>query len=146
MDLDSLPIGQAGRLLESDKDEGDVYFIHWLADLTPIYDVGKVYDKFISANSWLKKYLPNWQSRTVLSRRNAGSPLPQFYGEVVDLFVGGLEPWFKKQQLKLLPKNLQELNNLDTRVITSNSAIKLHANDRREEYREKYMKKINGLL
>jgi len=146
----------------NDNAKEDIYFIHWLAGLTPIYDQGGVYEKLISANPWLKNYFPNWTAAAFamadketmagkrpvfLSRwRDAGSPLPRFYRDAVDLFFGGLEPQFKALQLKLLPLELKNLMNRDSRVIINDQIIKLHVNDRREEYRKKYFEKINNLL
>jgi len=138
------------------KDAPDIYFTYWLAGLTPLYGAASIYQELIKANQWLYDSLPNWPAfakasagkrpRFWLKRRDAGSPLPRFYRDVVDLFMGGLEPQFKKLQLKLLPKQLKDLMNLDSRVIINDQIIKLHANDRREEYKRKYEEKIRGLM
>ncbi|MFA6307156.1 MAG: hypothetical protein WCV70_04025 [Patescibacteria group bacterium] len=145
------------RLRGNDKKGygNDIYFIYWLAGLTPIYDIGGVYEKLMAANSWLKNYLPNWPALTEApagkqpgpwsKRRDVGGSLPRFYRDVIDLFIGGLEPQFKTLQLKLLPPQLKEMMYHDSRVVINDSILKLHANDRREEYREKYLSKIGQL-
>ena len=53
------------------------------------------------------------------------------------MFVGGLEESLKNYQLKIMPKQLRLIMNLDTRVMASDHIIKLHVNDRREEYKNK---------
>lgn len=123
----------------------DVYFIYWLAGLTPLYDQGGIYEKLISANPWLNSFLPNWRARLHSSRRDVGKPFSQFYRDVLEMFLGGLEPQFKTLELKLLPPELWKLMNLDSRVVINDQVIKLHANDRREEYRDKFKEKIDEI-
>jgi len=123
---------------QNDRMEKDIYFIYWLAGLVPIYDRDDTYSKFIEANGWLKDYLPNWERGEVNYRRDAGKSFSRFYRDVVDMFFGGLEKRIKKLQLKIMPKQLAAIINLDTGAVANDYIIKLHANDRREEYKEKF--------
>jgi len=143
----------SGLMLENPLDppfEGrqtqDIYFTYWLAGLTPIYDIGGEYEKLVKANQWLYTSLPNWQPVEPARKRLVKPFRQRFYRDVVDLFFGGLEPQCKKLQLKLLPFELKNLMNLDSRVVVNDQIIKFHANDRREEYREKYQEKMKKLL
>jgi len=141
MDLSGLMLRQdsIGRLRSL---QNDIYFIYWLAGLTPLYDVGGTYQKLIKANRWLYNSLPNWQPVEPANQRQIKPFFSEFYHDIVNLFIGGLEPQFKKLQLKLLPPQLKNLMNQGSRVVANDQIIKLHANDRREEYREKYLEKI----
>jgi len=158
MDLRKLMLGQEKRgashslasspsasLREAgnDRESVDIYFIYWLAGLAPIYDVNQTYKKFIEANDWLKKCLPNWSANLINYRRSAGKSFSIFYYDMVDLFLGGLEERIKKLQLKIMPAELTEIMNQDTRVVINDQILKLHANDRREEYKERFIAKIN---
>ena len=120
----------------------DIYFIYWLAGLIPIYDKDNIYEKFIKANSWLKEYLPNWQTSQLANQRNSGKGFSNFYYDLVDLLFGGLEKSVKKLQLKRMPSNLKNLINKDTRVVINDQVLKLHVKDRREEYRKKWGERL----
>ncbi len=120
----------------------DIYFIYWLAGLVSIYDKDGVYKRFVKANSWLKEYLPNWQTSRLVNQRNSGKGFSNFYYDLVDLLFGGLEKNVKKFQLKKLPKNLKDLMDKDTRVVINDQVLKLHVKDRREEYRKKWRERL----
>lgn len=124
------------------KDALDIYFIYWMANLVPVYDADNVFNRLIEENRWLKERLPNWQAYIPIQRRNAGAGLSGFYHDLVDLFIGGLEPQLMEWQIKHLPKNLKELMNKTTSVVVNEKIIKLHSKDRRKEYFEKWMGKI----
>ncbi|MDP2736253.1 MAG: hypothetical protein Q8O59_00495 [bacterium] len=145
LDLSGLMLKQKNldsRLRGNDKEDDDIYFIYWLAGLTPLYDAASTYQELIKANQWLYASLPNWQPVDPARKRLIKPFTRQFYHEAVNLFIGGLEPQCKKFQLRLLPKQLKDLMNLDDKVVINDQIIKLHANDRREEYREKFFNKI----
>ncbi|MFH1822283.1 MAG: hypothetical protein ABH830_01130 [Patescibacteria group bacterium] len=120
----------------------DIYFIYWLAGLVPIYDISHIYKKFIYTNSWLEEFLPNWSANGLNYQRQVKKGNSWFYRDVVDLLLGGLDSRLQEKQIKLMPKELLNILNQDTRVVANEKIIKLHANDRREEYRDKYNKKI----
>ena len=122
----------------------DIYFIYWLAGLAPVYNQDDTYKKFIDANNWINLYLPNLRYRIQNYSRDAGKSFSKFYYDVVEMLFGGLERIFKKIQLRLMPNKLKSIINKDTRVVVNDHILKLHVNDRREKYREKYIKKISG--
>lgn len=118
----------------------DVYFIHWLAGLIPIYNEKEIFEKFFQANNWIKEYLPNWISNEIHFRRDAGK-IPFTF--LCNNLGGVREKLLRWLQLRLLPKELQELRNKDTRVIINDQMIKTHSNDRREYYKEQFLKYKN---
>jgi len=118
-------------------DQDDLYFVYWVAGLTPIYNKENIYEKFVQSNEWIKKYLPNLEKQSCLNRRTVKAK--QFlFNNIVNLFFNNLEQRLKVLQLKLLPKKLKSLMNCDSKVVINDRIIKLHANDRREEYARKF--------
>ncbi len=126
------------------NDGFDTYFTYWLAGLTPIFDIGGVYDKLIEENGWLASNLPNWKRKIVVSKRDSGKPFSFVYKNTIDLFIGELETKFKKYQLKILPRDIKELMNIDNRVVVGDKILKFHVNDRRKEFLNKYEKLISN--
>jgi len=124
--------------LQNDRVERDIYFIYWLAGLAPIYDRDNIFSEFINKNDWLKNYLPNWKFSGISCCHDAGRGFSWFYRDVVDMFLSGLEKKVEEIQLEIMPEQIKDIMNMDSRVVVSDKIIKLHLNDRREEYREKF--------
>jgi hypothetical protein len=101
-----------------------------------IYDKDRTWIKFTQANEWLKKYLPNFEwAQSNLRRQIKTIKLPSFWG-------GWLEKIVRKYQLKILPVTIKDKMNQNSNVVVNDQILKLHTNDRREEYRDKFKNKI----
>ena len=146
VDLEGLMLTPLNPPFARGAESEDIYFTYWLAGLTPVYDAGGIYEKLIKANQWLCASLPNWQPIKPARQRQIKSFLWEFYHDLANLFIGGLELQFKAVQLKLLPLQLKNLMNQDSRVVVNDQIIKLHANDRRKEYRKRHAEKMSNLL
>ncbi|MBU0722389.1 hypothetical protein KKA93_02975 [Patescibacteria group bacterium] len=132
--------------------QDDLGFTYWLAGLTLLYDVNKTHQKFVKDNQWLADSLPNWQligqAGYCQVCGQGVRPLAEvrlLFENAIDLFISWLEQQFKTLQLKILPEKLKSMMNRDSRVVINDQIIKLHANDRREEYIEKYLEKIRQI-
>lgn len=122
LNLEPLAIGQP-----------DIYLMYWIAQMTPLYDRGGVYQKFWQANAWIKNFLPN------VSQRDAsvweGKDIPAGRAGVVERF-------FCLIQTKLLSQKLKAMANRDSRVVVTDKILKFHANDRREEYKREWEERM----
>lgn len=121
----------------------DIYLTYWLVKLLPIYDPFNVYQDFLQVNGWIKKYLPqagaielnkHWLIKKIWLRY-------LFW----PLTFGFWEKFFKKIQLILLPSNLRQLANQDSRVIITDNILKFHGiEDKREYYKKLWKEKCVG--
>lgn len=136
-------VSEEGLDLEKLRMNKDIYFTYWLAGLTPVFDTDCYYDKLIKTNNWLKHEVPNWFKVKPAERRCAGKPLSEFYSDFIDIFFGGLEKILKKYQLKILPGDIIEIMNKDSRVVVNDKILKFHVNDRRNEFQARYFKKTS---
>ncbi|MDD4607365.1 MAG: hypothetical protein PHS07_03505 [Patescibacteria group bacterium] len=123
-------------LLPAKNNLSDIHFIYWLSQFKMIYDKDRTWIKFTQANEWLKKYLPNFEwAQSNLRRQIKTIKLPSFWG-------GWLEKIVRKYQLKILPVTIKDKMNQNSNVVVNDQILKLHTNDRREEYRDKFKNKI----
>ncbi|MCK5212188.1 NUDIX domain-containing protein [Candidatus Parcubacteria bacterium] len=122
-------------------DNNDIYFKYWLLGLVPIFDQNNIYKELLTANPWLKREFPNWQS--FAPSQTEISPIKSsFYKETLDILLAGFETLTKFIQLKILPKNIKEIVNQDTRAVMNDQVLRMYVNDRREYYRGQYAKNL----
>lgn len=126
-------------LTELTYGKSDYYFLYWLACLLPVYDTKNFYKKLINENKWLISQLPNWKKGIVSEKRKIKPRKSVFYHDIIDMFIGGLEPWAKKKQLQIMPESLaRAINHPSKAVVINDKFLKLHVNDRREEYNKNF--------
>lgn len=118
----------------------DIYFPYWISQLMPVYDDG-VYSEFLSHNEWVQEYIPHMSARVPSYRRRVSySRVMRGISQILAIFsfgpVGNLFETLARllQQSKLSAQKKELAAAPDTRVIISDTMLKFHENDRREEY------------
>jgi hypothetical protein len=126
----------------------DVHFVYWLHQMVPVFDPKNFYAKFISANDWTKKFVPN------ISRKSAASYLLSVkdsgfarvwrkiwetmwqgaYGNLLENQVKSIQTQIFKDSLK------KRATENDNGVIISDTVLKFHENDTRKEIFDKWKK------
>ncbi len=131
----------------------DLYLVYWLATLRPVYQRDNFYDKFIEANFWLKKYLPNWQPNKLgfryrIEDNKINKLIYKFREFICTGFLGDWwENFTKNLQDKLMSQKKKDLAVVgDTRVIINDNILKFHENDRRAEYQQKFEQKRKEII
>lgn len=130
----------------------DIYFIYWLAQMTPLYDEGGYYTRLWKANRKITSRLAQARQKFP-SRRRSVATLKRL-GAVKQLVeralnrMGGdsLERGARRVQQAIMPETLRRLSALnDRRVILNDRMLKLHYNDRRILYRAIWHEKIERI-
>lgn len=124
---------------------GDIYLTYWLNQLAPVFNPFNLLEKFQAANAWVKQTLPNGFGYVMNARRKVG--LNWFvktkrFGLGLLLNYDFWEKLSQKYQLKIMPQDLKEMMNNDTRVAVNQNVLKFHREDRRAEYFKKYQEKL----
>lgn len=129
--------------------EDDVYLTYWVWQVLALYDQQNFYQKFISANQWTKKFIPNagtvqayagptpgelgwvgrgWRQIWETMWRGA-------YGDVV-------EQEAKSLQMTKMRRSSGTRRATESGVVVSEGVLKFHEQDRRAEFRERWLKRL----
>lgn len=125
--------------------EDDIYFNYWFLNLAPIYSRENSYADFIKSNSRILDEFPNYFSQEISAKRKLKELSNNFYKRNCDVLFGGLEKTIKKFQLKIMPEKLSKLIPEKKGVIVGDKIIKLHLEDRREDFLKKYNENISKI-
>jgi len=129
----------------------DVYLMYWLALLIPIYDPDNLGKSLWAANQWATKHLPNafkgemnkeWQVGDGRIAKKIKNTFEKWWGgKYGDL----MEKQAREAQKIRMKMNTSSIQNLpDTRVVVNDEMLKFHEGDRREEYRDRWMRKCQS--
>ena len=123
----------------------DIYLKYWINQIYPIYNPAYIYQKFCQENSWIAGYFNSSQAILPPLRRKIEKSKINLLAFLNLPLFNFLERLAKIFQLAVLPKDLKNLTNRDGRVIINDQMLKFHPNDRREEYRKMFEKKLASL-
>ena len=120
----------------------DPYLISWAARLVPLAERGAAYARFVAANTWVGRYLPNWPGFGALPA--ATSVLepkpPQALLRLAEYAARSLTlPHLRR----FLGHHLLQPGS--TSVVVTNDAIKTHTNDRRADLAARYRERLTEL-
>jgi len=139
---DSLKVDYLG--VDAEGRDKNLSLVYWLDQLIPVYQTDNAYQRFLTANSWLKEYLPNSFGCQLNDRRTVKATL-------VSRITGWLLSWLifedlaRKFQLKIMPLKLKEMMNKDSRVMVNGKLLKFHLEDKRENYLKLWQNKLNEI-
>ena len=114
--------------------EPDAHLCYLVAQYLPIYSEDDMWQRFVEANKWLNKYLPNFKYGEY-DRRFIIKPKFVWLKNLIAKTEFGFEQRFYKEiQLRKMSAELkQAMNQGDKKVIINDQMLKLHLNDKREE-------------
>jgi hypothetical protein len=112
----------------------DPYLAFWSRSLMPLYDRGNVFKQFVQQNTWAADALPN-----------SSDPRPHPYLAIKKTITlpcqaHFIEGFYRRMQKKRFPETIKAMMNQDSRVVVDDGMLKFHENDRRQEYRDAFLK------
>lgn len=115
------------------KEMQNLYGAHEVVQLVPIFDRGNTYQKFINANSWVRKFLPNAIVIKKLRNKPAGRQ-----GQLLNYFLPIIE-WFTKSfQLWYIQKHR-------TKEIIGDHFLAFHPLDYKDKILSAYKEQLDRL-
>lgn len=124
--------------LEIPHKEQDLFSAHEVVQMKLLWDKDETYKKFLRANEWVKKFLPNAIRNAIKTRSARWQSLtwiPPMVEELVKSFFNVLEKIFKNSQLWYMIKRR-------TTEVIKEGIIRFHPHDARIWILKKYRERI----
>lgn len=120
----------------------DIYLVFWLATLAPVLNQ-EVYENFLAANSWHQNFLPNFYPASMSIRRK--EKINSVLNKEKYNFVGEIMEKLSARVQRFKMKGHYNPNHTGTEVITNDSMLKFHENDRRQQYLKDWQARLKNL-
>jgi len=114
----------------------DLYLAHEVLQMKPIYEKDHTYQKYLAANHWTEKFLPNW-TKQVLSAKYQISKRHEsrhYFWPLQIIF----EQLFRRLQLTYMARRR-------TSELISNTQLRFHPQDAKKIVSQKYQQKLKDL-
>lgn len=117
----------------------NLYTAHEVVQLIPVFERNRMYDRFIDANRWVEKYLPNMKHGT--TRHRAQNNTKSFFGVILCkvLFSSVFEYLARQLQLYFIKKH-------QTTETISGHLMAFHPMDYQEEILREYNDRLIRML
>lgn len=124
--------------LSLSKKDQDIFSAHEVVQMKPMYEKEQIYTRFLYANNWIRKYLPN-------------TPIPIISQQLVINYNKKNSTYIISQllnYLEILLKKIQlwYMRNRRTSEVISTGIIRFHPLDARKWILEKYHLKLEEIL
>ena len=133
--------------LERVRNDNDIHFTNWVAQFMPVYGRDEIISEFCRENGWVKEDLVNHEFTISNSRwKVKEKSLVKRILEMIFGF-GVFEGLIKYVQLKKMPEELRVQGKEDnSNVLISDTILKLHKKDNREDIYKKWEEKTRKIL
>lgn len=138
--------------LQSLAIERDIYLVHWIALLIPVYDPDQLHARMLRDNAWVCETLPFACTPYIAAShiRVNNAVWGRLFRCVCSFqFLSSLwrvgEMVTKRVQLWWMKDKLARSRQIQTAVIVSDSMLKFHEEDRRVVYRDEWERSVRNL-
>lgn len=124
----------------------DIHFAYWLHQMAPLYDPENMYEKFITANTWTKEFLPYIHTQSGFPEfKKEKDVLKTISERLLHGSLGSLgEKLTRKiQWLKLRSSLKEKAAQGKKEVVITDGVLKFHEHDTRAEYRAKWLDRVS---
>ncbi len=130
--------------------DDDIHFAFWIHQMLPIFDPDNVYELFLQANSWTKKYLPHISAASLRAYAHSvpESVLGSWWKRAWQtMWAGGygdlINQEAKKIQLSKMKFSARRSEpKTGAGVVISDDMLKFHEEDTRLRYRQEWLNRL----
>ncbi|MBP7992655.1 MAG: hypothetical protein KAZ30_03290 [Candidatus Magasanikbacteria bacterium] len=125
----------------------DIYLVFWLQTLVPLYVEDDVLSEFLTSNAWIKEYTPQAETKPRFQNMSVPNGIAIKIKKNIERVLGQrfgnwLEKKAKQYQLVRIEKKPHQPA---PQVVISDTMLKFHEADRREQYQTAWIKKCQSL-